>query len=110
MLGQAEQQRLQLRTIQICQQRVEWGEKLIEWNDQAQDAGAGTPFDLAIAAAEQGWDYPPLQRVLSGKITAQGAWEGESPYYSDELTLARLRVLERQGRHQEYVYLAQAEG
>ncbi len=90
-------------------ERDEWGEKLIEWNDQAQAAGAGTPFDVAVAAVEQGWDYPPLQRVLAGKITNQGAWEGESPYYSDELVLARLRVLERQGRRQEYVYLAQAE-
>jgi uncharacterized Zn finger protein len=91
-------------------QRDEWGEKLIDWNDRAQDAGAGTPFDLALAAVEQGWDYPSLRRVLAGEITDKGAWEGESPYYSDELALARLRVLERQGRRQEYLYLAQAEG
>ncbi|MDQ2997914.1 MAG: SWIM zinc finger family protein, partial [Chloroflexota bacterium] len=91
-------------------ERDEWGEKLIEWNDQAQDSGAGTPFDLAVAAVEQGWDYPPLRRVLAGDITEKGAWEGESPYYSGELALARLRVLKRQGRHQEYVYLAKAEG
>jgi uncharacterized Zn finger protein len=91
-------------------ERDEWGEKLIDWNDAAQNAGAGTPFDLAVAAAEQGWDYPPLQRVLAGEITGQGAWEGQSPYFADELALARLRVLERQGRRQEYLYLAQAEG
>jgi len=91
-------------------ERDEWGEKLIDWNDQAQDAGASTPFDIAVAAVEQGWDYPPLQRVLAGEITHKGAWEGESPYYSDELALVRLRVLERQGRRQEYLSLAQAEG
>ena len=91
-------------------ERDEWGEKLIGWNDQAQDAGAGTPFDLAVTAVEQGWDYPPLRRVLAGEITDKGAWEDESPDYADELALARLRVLERQGRRQEYLYLAQAEG
>lgn len=91
-------------------ERDEWGEKLIEWNDQAQDAGADTPFDIALTAAEQGWDYPPLRRVLAGEITDTGAWEGESPDYADELALARLRILERQGRQQEYLYLAEAEG
>jgi uncharacterized Zn finger protein len=91
-------------------ERDEWGEKLIDWNDQTQDAGAGTPFDIAVTAIEQGWDYPPLRRVLSGEITDTGAWETEAPDYADELALARLRVLERQDRRQEYLYLAQAEG
>ncbi len=91
-------------------ERDEWGEKLVGWNENAEDAGAGTPFDLAVTAIEQGWDYPPLRRVLAGEITDKGAWEDESPDYADELALVRLRVLERQGRRQEYLYLAQAEG
>jgi uncharacterized Zn finger protein len=40
----------------------------------------------------------------------QGAWEGDSPDYADELAQVRLRILERQDRHQEYLYLAEAEG
>src|SRR5206468_9009533 len=91
-------------------ERDEWGEKIAGWNDDADEAGAGTSFDLALAAADQGWDYPPLQRVLVGEITDKGAWEDESPHYADDLALVRLRVLERQGRYQEYLYLAQAEG
>jgi uncharacterized Zn finger protein len=91
-------------------ERDEWGEKLAGWNDQADDLGAGTPFDLAVTAAEQGWDYSPLLRVFDGEITDKGAWEDESPHYADDLALVRLRVLERQGRYQEYLYLAQAEG
>jgi uncharacterized Zn finger protein len=91
-------------------ERDEWGERLAGWNDEAEDAGAGTPFDIAMTAAEQGWDYPPLQRVLAGQITDDGAWDEEPPDYADDLALARLRVLERQGRQQEYLYLAQAEG
>jgi uncharacterized Zn finger protein len=32
------------------------------------------------------------------------------PHYADDLAVARLNVLERQGRFQEYLYLAEAEG
>ncbi len=48
--------------------------------------------------------------MLQGTITEQGAWEGEAPYHADELTKARLHILERRGRLQEYLYLAEAEG
>jgi uncharacterized Zn finger protein len=91
-------------------ERDEWGEKIAGWRDEADDLGAGAAFDLALTAADQGWEYPPLLRVFAGEITEKGAWEGESPVYSDELALVRLRVLERQGRYQEYLYLAEAEG
>jgi hypothetical protein len=42
-------------------------------------------------------------------------WEDENPWqarfaYADDLTRVRLRVLERQERFQEYLYLAEAEG
>ena len=70
----------------------------------------GEHFDLVSAALEQGWDYPPLQRVLRGNITAFGAWEGEAPYYADDLALIRLQILARQERFPEYLYLAEAEG
>jgi uncharacterized Zn finger protein len=46
---------------------------------------------------------------LQGTITEQGAWEDEVPAYADDLTKARLNILERRGRLQEYLYLAQAE-
>jgi uncharacterized Zn finger protein len=91
-------------------ERRTWVEKLAGWRDEATDVGQDGPFAMAVTAAEQGWDYPPLQRVLAGAITVQGAWEGDSPDYADELALVRLRILERQGRHQEYLYLAEAEG
>jgi uncharacterized Zn finger protein len=92
------------------EERDEWGEQVAGWRDEAEDLGADDAFDIALTAAEQGWDYPPLQRVLAGEIGEHGAWEGESPDYADELALIRLRILERQGRHQEYLYLAEAEG
>lgn len=73
-------------------------------------SGWGEYFDMAIASLEQGWDYPPLKQVLQGNITALGAWEGEAPYYADDLALIRLQILERQQRFEEYLYLAEAEG
>jgi len=47
---------------------------------------------------------------LRGEITEKGAWEREVPAYADELAIAWLNVLERQGRSQEYLSLAEAEG
>jgi uncharacterized Zn finger protein len=91
-------------------ERQTWAQKLAAWQNEVDDYGVGEAFEAAMAAAEQGWDYPPLLRVLQGEITDKGAWEDEAPSYADELAIARLNVLERQGRSQEYLYLAEAEG
>ena len=66
-------------------------------------------FETSSEALRQGWDYPPLQRVLEGKMNEFGAWEGEPPEYADELAEVRLQILERQERYEEYLYLARAE-
>jgi uncharacterized Zn finger protein len=99
-----------LSTALSDEERDAWAEKLANWSQTADDLGAGEAFDLAVTAADQGWDYPPLQRVLAGEIGEFGAWEEESPDYADELAQVRLNILERQGRQQEYLYLAEAEG
>jgi uncharacterized Zn finger protein len=93
-----------------AQERQAYFKKLRKWQRQfaASDYDAG--LETAEAAAEQGWDYPPLVRVLAGEITERGAWEGEAAGCADELAVARLNILERQGRFQEYLYLAEAEG
>jgi uncharacterized Zn finger protein len=92
------------------QERKEWADKLTRWQGEIGDYGIDDVFDPAQAALLQGWDYPPLQRVLQGEITRSGAWEGEVPWYANDLAAARLKFLERQGRFQEYLYLAEAEG
>ncbi len=93
------------------EERMAWVRKLEEWREGLEDYGVEEYFDVALAAAEQGWDYPPLVQVLQGEITSRGAWESEDdiPDYADQLAIARLNVLERQGRFQEYLYLAEAE-
>ena len=66
--------------------------------------------DVVETALDQWWDYPPLVAAMQGNITEQGAWgEGEAPDFADELTLVRLRILERQGRTR-VIHLAEAEG
>ncbi|QIR38086.1 SWIM zinc finger domain-containing protein [Tolypothrix sp. PCC 7910] len=70
----------------------------------------GADFDLASEALRQGWDYPTLVQVLQGNIPEMGVWEEQIPDYADDLALIRLKILERQERYQEYLYLAAAEG
>jgi uncharacterized Zn finger protein len=76
--------------------------QLEEWQDTLGN------FELSLLALQQGWDYPPLQRVLQGDIT-ESIWAEEAPDCAEFLSAIRLRILDRQSRHQEYLYLAQTE-
>lgn len=91
-------------------ERRAYAQKLGKWNRRISGDDYDEGLETAVAAAEQGWDYPPLVRVLQGEITDQGAWEGEALDCADELAVARLKLLERQERFQEYLFLAEAEG
>src|SRR6266852_9941663 len=92
------------------QERKSWAKQMDAWQEELNDYGVDEAFIAAHEAAIQGWEYPPLKRVLQGTINEQGAWKGEAPFYADDLTEARLHILERRGRWQEYLYLAEAEG
>lgn len=83
---------------------LEWQENLEAWQDRLGS------FAMAIEALRQGWDYPPLVRVLQGDISEWGAWSGEAPDWADEFSQIRLKILARQKRYEEYLYLAEAEG
>ena len=89
--------------------RQQWQKEVESWRTEVDDYGIES-FDMSLAALEQGWDYPPLQRVLQGEVTELGAWADEAPKFADNLAVVRLKILERQGRHEEYLYLAEAEG
>lgn len=86
------------------EQREQWQARLDDWADDV------VSLEIATTAVEQGWDYPPLVAAMQGHITEQGAWEEERPFWADDLALVRLRILQRQGRTQEYINLAAAEG
>ena len=86
-------------------QRAQWLARVEDWGEESIDP------DVVETALNHWWDYPPLVAAMQGNITEQGAWgEGEAPAFADELTLVRLRILERQGRTQAYIHLAEAEG
>ena len=87
------------------EQRAQWLARVEDWGEDPIN------LDVVETALDQWWDYPPLVAAMQGNITEQGAWgEGEAPDFADELTLVRLRILERQGRTQAYIHLAEAEG
>lgn len=90
-------------------EREAWAERLTPWANEMSNYGSDY-FDIAIGAAELGWDYEPLQRAMAGDFDERGAWEDEAPWYADELAVARLNVLERQERFEAYLNLAEAEG
>ena len=87
-----------------------WGTRLKTWRKALADYGVDGAFAAAIAAADQGWDSEPLQRVLKGETLEEGVSTDDALYSVEGLTTARLSVLERQGRLQEYVHLARAGG
>jgi uncharacterized Zn finger protein len=82
----------------------------IQVNLEAWEAEWYADFDLASGALRQGWEDPLLVQVLQGNIPEMGVWEEDIPDYADDLALIRLKILERQKRYQEYLYLAAAEG
>lgn len=76
---------------------------LEEWQD-LMDAN----FDMCLAALQQGWTDPQLQRALQGKGYSDP--ERLNTSFGQALALIRLQILDRQGREQEYLNLAKTEG
>lgn len=95
-----------------AEERELWADKLEEWQRDASDYGIDDAFTDAISAAQEGWDNPLLQRILAGTLLEMdddepGALDEEA-YLISEVTPARLRILERRGRHEDYLRLAKA--
>lgn len=86
-------------------ERETYGAKLDVWLGELGEYEAGEHFEAALRAVEQGWSYPPLVRVLEGGIPEDVFFE---EILDDPLTIARLNVLERRGRHEEYLRLSEA--
>jgi hypothetical protein len=60
-------------------ERNTWVRKLAQWQDAVEDYGIEEAFHPARAAAEQGWEYAPLVRVLRGAIADRGPGRGKLP-------------------------------
>src|SRR2546421_7972692 len=50
------------------EEREGWSDQFAAWQEELDDYGVDEAFDAAETAALDGWDYPPLQRVLHGII------------------------------------------
>jgi uncharacterized Zn finger protein len=89
-------------------ERAEWADRLSAWALEIEDYGIDDAFDVAMQAAKVGWDDPNLRQILRGE---SGTSDANGPTtLSDKLTGALLNVLDRQGRHDEYLRLARATG
>lgn len=86
-------------------EKEDYSAKLDVWWGELGDYDAGDYFGAAFRAVEQGWSYPPLVRVLEGKVPDDEFFE---EIIDDPLTAARLDVLERRGRYEEYLHLSEA--
>jgi uncharacterized Zn finger protein len=89
--------------------REEWADRLAEWADELASYTRHPPFQAAVAAAKRGWDDDRLQQALAGAEDVD-LWADERPWYANDLLEARLAVLEREGRTDEYLNLARATG
>ena len=87
-------------------EREDWSANLDLWLGELGEYDTGyNTFGAAFRAVEQGWSYPPLVRVLEGRTPEDEFFE---ELLDDPLTAARLNVLERRGRHEEYLRLSEA--
>ncbi len=102
-------------TVELSpRERAEWAKQVGAWEARADNYGCEWGFAAARLAVKQGWDDPQLQRVLRGEVTpgdpSSPPGKGGPPSASRALAQVRLHFLERQGRWEEFLCLARAEG
>lgn len=88
-----------------AKEKEDYSANLDVWRGELREYVAEEYFGAAFRAVEQGWFYPPLVRVLEGGLPDDEFFE---EIFDDPLTVARLNVLERRGRHEEYLNLSEA--
>lgn len=94
-------------------ERDHWADRLAEWQAGLDDYGVDDAFLMAGTALREGWDDPALGRALRGEAataTPAGSDGAATTLTMPALADLRLRILERQGRTDEYLNLAAAAG
>ncbi|SFL46548.1 Uncharacterized conserved protein, contains Zn finger domain [Halogranum rubrum] len=85
-----------------------WEERLIEWDEQFEYYMGESTLLAAADAAAQGWDDKRVQRAMAGELDGGEFWKDDDTWHSDDIVTARLAVLEREDRVEEYLNLAAA--
>jgi uncharacterized Zn finger protein len=89
-------------------ERTDWKDRLRTWEQEMGGYTHHPPYSVALEAAQRGWDFEPVQRAMQGDIGYADLWEEDPPWYAEDFIKARLNVLKRQGRNEEYLDLAEA--
>ncbi|MFC4986875.1 SWIM zinc finger family protein [Saliphagus infecundisoli] len=90
-------------------ERDDWEERLIEWDGQFDYyMGGESTFFAAADAAAQGWDDRRVQQAMGGELDEGEFWDDDAVWYGDDIVAARLSILEREDRIEEYLNLAAA--
>lgn len=88
--------------------RNDLSRKLQRWQSEIDDYGVDPVFDAAQSALTRGWDAEALARFFAG-APDDTVWD-DDVWFEDELVEAGLNVLERQGKYDTFLELADATG
>jgi hypothetical protein len=90
-----------LSTDLVQDERASWADKLTAWQGEIDEYGIDDALDIAIAAALSGW----------GDSEEEEANQEDNLFFdAGTLETIKLRILERQGRFQEYLTVARTAG
>ncbi len=100
-----------LLTADLSQaEREAWESRLSEWGDELARYMGQSPFLAASTAAAEGWEDETVRRAMRGELAEAQVFTDDAPRSSQDVMAARLRVLARQDRIEEYLKLAAAAG
>lgn len=93
-------------------ERNDWEQRFREWDDDATVRHfVGRPvFESAADAAEEGWDDEHVQQAMQGEFDHGEFRVGSTGWVGDNVIEARLRILEKHRRIDEYLNLSLATG
>ncbi|MFT4890660.1 MAG: putative Zn finger protein [Halobacteriales archaeon] len=91
-------------------ERIDWEQRLLDWDDRFQPFMGKSTFTAAADAAIEGWDDDRVQLALKGSLDEGEFWEEDPHWHEEDIVAARLTVLERQSRTEAYLNLARAAG
>jgi uncharacterized Zn finger protein len=88
-------------------ERADWEDRLWAWEQEMGSYTHQPPYSIALEAVQRGWEFEPVQRAMEEGLSDADLWEGDPPWYAEDFVRARLNVLARQNRIDEYLHLSE---